>query len=44
MPKKAIIPKSLNQIKELENYVDAFIIPIENFSINYEKTFKINVV
>ena len=44
MPKKTIIPKSLNQIKELENYVDAFIIPIENFSINYEKTFKINEV
>lgn len=35
MSKKIVIPKSINQIKNLINYCDGFIIGVEGLSVNY---------
>ena len=42
--KKVAIIQSINQANEIKNLVDAFILPIEHFSINYDKTFNLNEI
>lgn len=41
MAKITSIVRNLKEIEELESIVDAFIIPIKDFSINYEKYFSL---
>lgn len=42
--KKALVPQSLTTIKESSKYIDAFIIPLDNYSINYPYTFSLNQI
>ncbi|MBQ9011675.1 MAG: U32 family peptidase [Bacilli bacterium] len=42
--KKSVIISSLLQAKELKDLIDAYIVPIDDFSINYDKTFSIEEV
>lgn len=44
MTKICSIVRNLEEIKKLENLVDSFIVPIKNFSINYEKYFTLEEV
>ena len=40
--KKTVIINSLIQALDIEDLIDAYIVPIDNFSINYDKTFSID--
>ncbi len=44
MNKISVIINSINQAKELKEMVDAYLIPLEQLSINYQKTFTIEEI
>ena len=40
----AVIVKSVKETKDLIKYVDAYILPVRDFSINYQNTFTIEEI
>ncbi len=42
--KVTAIINSINQANDIKDLVDAFIVPIDDFSINYDKTFSLNSI
>ena len=44
MSKVAVIIKNIKEAKDIQDYIDAFLLPIENLSINYIHTFSLEKI